>query len=77
MATKTLTIMEDAYKLLLENKFENVSFSETIRRLLSKKKKKRLSDFFGIISAEKGKAIRKDLERIRDENIRLLKKRLK
>ena len=37
MGTKTLTIIEDAYNLLFDNKMENESFSEEIRRVLSKK----------------------------------------
>lgn len=38
MATKTITIMEDAYKILLMNKMRSESFSEEIRRVLAKKK---------------------------------------
>jgi predicted CopG family antitoxin len=76
MTTKTLTIMEDAYKLLLNNKFENESFSETIRRILSKKKKN-LNDFFGIISSEEGEKMKKDLENIKKINIKILKKRIR
>jgi len=77
MVTKTLTIMEDAYKLLLKNKLENESFSEEIRRLLSKKRTKKLSDFFGIISEEEGDAMLKDLEMADKREIKFLKKELK
>jgi len=38
MATKTITIMEDAYKLLLNRKYKHESFSEVIRRTLHKDK---------------------------------------
>ena len=77
MTTKTLTIMEDAYKLLLDNKLENESFSGEIRRIFSKKKTKKLNDFFGIISAKEGEAMIKDMEKIKKDNIKILKKRLK
>ena len=38
MTTKTITVMEDAYKLLLLNKKMEESFSEELRRILPKKK---------------------------------------
>ena len=38
MATKTLTIMEDAYELLKRQKRKDESFSEVIRRELGKKR---------------------------------------
>lgn len=77
MTTKTLTIMEDVHRLLLENKLENESFSEEIRRLLSKKKARKLSEFFGLISDEGGEAMLNDLKNIRTANIELIKKRLR
>ncbi len=76
MATKTLTITEDAYGLLAASKMEDESFSEEIRRLFSEKKRKKLSDFFGILKDDEGE-MQKDLERIRKMNIDLLKERLK
>lgn len=38
MGTKTISIMNDVYKLLLINKMKDESFSDVIRRTLSKKK---------------------------------------
>lgn len=38
MATKTITIMDDAYLLLLRNKVRNESFSQMIRRHFGKKR---------------------------------------
>ena len=38
MVTKTITIMEDAYKLLLRNKNGEESFSDVIRKLTGDKK---------------------------------------
>ena len=37
MTTKNISIMEDVYYLLLRNKFRNESFSDVLRRTLSKK----------------------------------------
>ena len=50
MATKTLTITEDAYDLLAQKKLRGESFSQTIRRVLEPRRKRPLEDFFGIIS---------------------------
>ena len=77
MATKTLTIMDDAYKLLLENKMENESFSEVVRRVLSKKESKKLSDFFGVLSDKEGSGMLRELEKSRKNDIRLEKERVK
>ncbi len=76
MTTKTLTIMEDAYNLLADNKLEDESFSEEIRRVFSTKKAKKLSDFFGILSEKEGEEMLKDLRRIKSEEIKLTKKKL-
>lgn len=76
MATKTLTIMEDAYSMLLQNKQEEESFSDEIRRILSKRETKGLKDFFGILSEEDGKRMIEDLNKIKAFNISLLKKRI-
>ena len=46
MATKTITIMDDAYDLLKARKLKKESFSEVIRRELSKSKRP-LTDFAG------------------------------
>ena len=37
MGTKTISIMDDVYKLLILNKLKEESFSDVIRRVLSKK----------------------------------------
>ena len=76
MSTKTLTIMEDAYRLLADNKLEDESFSEEIRRIFSKKKTKKLIDFFGILNKETGEAMKRDLKRIRKEQMKLTKERI-
>ncbi len=75
MATKTLTITEDAYGLLSVNKLEGESFSKEIKRILSKKRMMPLSDFFGIISKEDGADILRILEKKRKENVRMTLRR--
>lgn len=77
MATKTITITEDAYGLLAQNKIEDESFSEEITRLLTAKKKKSLLDFFGILSDEVAGGMREDLQKLKSINIKQLKEKLK
>jgi len=67
MGTKTISIMDDAYRLLARNKGEKESFSDVIRREFSKKGK--ISDCAGILSdltdkqfEEMEKAIKKSNE---------------
>lgn len=45
MSTKTISITEDAYSMLLLEKRENESFSDVISRLV--KRRSKLSDSFG------------------------------
>lgn len=77
MATKTLTITEDAYNLLQQYKSTEESFSEEITRLFTRRRKRSLHDFFGVLSHQEGKAMQHDLAKIREENIRILKERLR
>lgn len=66
MATKTLTIMEDAYEALKACKGEDESFSDTIRRIAGKKRD--LSRFFGIWSEEYANAIEKSIKERRKKD---------
>jgi len=68
--------MDDVYGMLVDNKLEDESFSDELRRILSKKRTKKLSDFFGILSEEEGAGMLEDLEMIRAENRKLLRKKL-
>ena len=52
MATKTISISEDAYNILKSKKETNESFSDIIIKLLGKKK---LSSFYGILSDKSAK----------------------
>ena len=76
MATKTITITEAAYGLLAQNKVEDESFSQEITRIFIVQKKKRLLDFFGILSDKEGEDILKSIEMKKAMNIKLLKRRL-
>jgi predicted CopG family antitoxin len=77
MATKTLTITEEAYNILFENKLKSESFSDVIKRSFSKKRSKSLNEFFGIISYDEGNEMLNDLDKIKNSEIKLLSKRLK
>ncbi|MEK6857132.1 MAG: antitoxin VapB family protein [Nanoarchaeota archaeon] len=75
MSTKTLTIMEDVYFLLVGNKLKNESFSDELRRLLTKKKEKGLIDLFGLISEKEGNEMMADLNKIKETDIKLMKEK--
>ena len=77
MGTKTISIMDDVYELLITNKVGNESFSEEIRRVFSKRKSKKLIDYFGILSKKEGNDMMKALEKSRAFDIELMKKRMK
>jgi len=76
MATKTLTITEDAYNMLASNKMKDESFSEVLKRILSKRKTKTINNFFGTISEKEGTDMLSDLEMIRRKNIEKLNERI-
>ena len=52
MAHKTLTISEEAYEALAELKKEGESFTDLIKRITVSLRKKKLSDFIGVLSGE-------------------------
>ena len=62
MATKNISITEEAYKILERNKKENDSFSRVIVREMGKKGNfKKLREFYGILSKEAGEALEKSI----------------
>jgi predicted CopG family antitoxin len=52
MSHKTLTISEEAYEALAELKKEGESFTELIKRITQPFRKKKLSEFAGLIKDE-------------------------
>ncbi|MCX9015215.1 MAG: antitoxin VapB family protein [Candidatus Methanoperedens sp.] len=52
MAHKTLTISEEAYEALVGLKKEGESFTALIKRITQPLRKKKLSDFVGVLSGE-------------------------
>lgn len=72
MATKTLTIMQDAYEILKAAKKENESFSDVIRREF-KTKKNDLKRYWGSIDNETADIVKETIKKSRE----LSQKRMK
>ena len=72
MATKTLTITEDAYTILKEKKTEHESFSDVILRFSGKRS---LESFFGALSGKTADAIEEDIKEMRGKHKEMHKKR--
>lgn len=73
MATKTLTITEDAYNILKEKKTEHESFSDVILRFSGKKS---LESFFGTLSDKTVHALEDDIQKMRKKHRDSHKKRV-
>ncbi len=66
MATKTISIREDVYNILMNLKRENESFSDVIWKL-TKKRKPNLRDYFGVLKDSKVMPeIKEDIKKIRE-----------
>lgn len=74
MATKTISITEEAYRKLASMKKENESFSKVIERIAGKKK---LGKFFGVLSEETANKLEKAIKDGRKEHRRLSAVRMK
>lgn len=59
MATKTITVTEDAYEVLKSLKDTGESFSKTIKRLAGKKS---LIDFAGILTNEEADELERNIK---------------
>ncbi len=68
MAVKTITVTEKAYHHLKAHKTADESFSDVILRLT---KRRRLTDFAGILSPESADAMRRAIDEDRDRRRRV------
>ncbi len=76
MATKNISITEEAYnKLVRMRTRENESFTEVIKRI-PMAKKVNLMDYFGILSKEAGEALEKSVSESREKHRISRKKRI-
>ncbi|MEK6922041.1 MAG: antitoxin VapB family protein [Nanoarchaeota archaeon] len=73
MATKTISITEDAYYALKEKKTEHESFSDVILRFSGKKS---LESFFGALCSKTADAIEDDIKEMRSKHKEMHKKRV-
>ncbi len=65
MAHKTLTISEEAYEALAALKKEGESFTELIKRITAPLKKKKLSEFIGVLAGKEYEDFEKSALEIR------------
>ena len=78
MATKTITITEDAYRLLAIEKNKDESFSELVKREFGKRGK--ISDLYGTlndVTEREHKMIISGIERSREISRKIEKKEMK
>lgn len=64
MATKNISISEDAYRRLASLKLPNESFSIVITRLTGKRS---LTDLFGVLSPEQSDRLEKTINKVRQQ----------
>ncbi len=65
-ATKTISIREEVYDILMSLKKENESFSDVIYKL-TKKRKPNLRDYFGVLKDSKAmREIEEDIKKMRE-----------
>ena len=74
MATKTITVTEEAYRALKGLKDSEESFSKTILRVA---KKRSLMEFAGVLSEESGKKLEKAIKEMRRRHTATHKARMK
>jgi len=74
MATKTISITEEAYERLRSKKDERESFSDVINRITNKRP---LSDFLGVLNEKEADLLEKSIEKNRKIHSKLHEKRIK
>ena len=62
MATKTISITEDAYERLRTNKMENESFTDVINRITNKRS---IMELAGILTNKEADELKKNISEIR------------
>ena len=75
MATKNISITEEAYKRLAALRKKNESFSELIMEFACKRAK--LSNFHGVLSGESADALENGIRESREDNRTIHKNRIK
>jgi predicted CopG family antitoxin len=73
MAHKTLTISEEAYEALAELKREGESFTELIKRITAPMRKKKLSEFAGMIKDEEFKKATLEIRHLKSTRLNKVK----
>jgi predicted CopG family antitoxin len=77
MGTKTITIMDDAYELLKQEKAANESFSDVIRKVIPKKKS--IWDFVGALKdlgEEEAENLRRTVNEVRYKSSEVRRKKI-
>ncbi len=76
MATRNISITEEAYRILERNKKDNDSFSKVIVREMGKKGNiDKLRELYGLFSGERGEKLQKSIEEGRKLHREMHKKR--
>lgn len=68
MASKTISVDDEAYGLLRKAKLPEESFSDVVKRLLSPERPK-LMDLAGILTPEEGERVMRAVRQARKEDI--------
>ena len=77
MATKTISITEDAYRRLANLKKENESFSMVINRVTKKSDFENLKKLHGILKGKSGEELEKNILEGRKQHRKLRERRIK